>query len=362
MNAVDDAMVDIDGFGAANKGDGNELSTDTGSDILYVSPMSLVFNDVNSYVPNLNFNSGPVTAKKQKASYDVESGPAASSKKRQVLFGVSGGVRPGEVLALMGPSGSGKTSLLSILGGRFAKEIDVEGRVLYNGKPADRNLKRKLGFVSQDDLLFEALTVWETLWFTAKLRLPGEMPDDERARRVESVVQTLGLGRCKGTIIGGPFRRGVSGGERKRVSVGQEMLINPAILCLDEPTSGLDSTTALALVLTLRDLARAGRTILTTIHQPSSRMFRQLDKLLLLSQGRTLFYGGANDAAHWLDKLAAPCPFGVNLADHILDCASGNFGMDHAANEARRVGLLDSFEAFQRSDDFEIVAGYYAPD
>jgi len=187
------------------------------------------------------------------------------------------------------------------------------------------------------------------------------MSDEERAARVQSVIATLGLDRCRDTIIGGAFRRGVSGGERKRVSVGHEMIINPAALFLDEPTSGLDSTTALSLVGTLRDLASAGRTIVTTIHQPSSRMYMQLDKLMLLSNGHTMYYGNAQEAGAWFQWLGSPCPFGVNLADHILDMASGNdVGKSAEDKENKRLKQIEAYRSRQLSDDFDIMAGISA--
>jgi ABC-type multidrug transport system ATPase subunit len=140
----------------------------------------------------------------------------------------------------------------------------------------------------------QSLTVWETLGYAAALRLPRGMSAAQRAERVEAVLLALGLTKCRHTIIGGFFRRGISGGERKRVSIGHELLINPAILMLDEPTSGLDSTTALHLLVTLRQLALGGRAIATTIHQPSSRLYQQLDKLMLLAEGHVMYYGKAD--------------------------------------------------------------------
>ena len=234
----------------------------------------------------------------------------------------------------------------------------MEGSITFNGRKPTSNLKRKIGFVEQDDLMFGSLTVWETLWYAAQLRLPREMSDAEREDRVQTVIETLGLERCRDTIIGGPFRRGVSGGERKRVSVGHEMIINPAALFLDEPTSGLDSTTALSLVGTLRELASAGRTIVTTIHQPSSRMYMQLDKLMLLSNGHAMYYGDAKEAGAWFEWLGSPCPFGVNLADHILDMASGNdVGKTAEDKENKRLKQIEAYRSRQLSDDFDIMTG-----
>ena len=187
-----------------------------------------------------------------------------------------------------------------------------------------KRAKRSLGFVLQDDLLYEALTVWETLYYAAMLRLPRTMSTAEKKERVGEVIAALGLAKCRDTIIGGFFRRGISGGERKRVSVGHELLINPSVLLLDEPTSGLDSTTAMRLVTTLRALAAGGRAVATTIHQPSSRLFQLLDKLLLLSEGHAIYYGRAGLATDWFHRLGFTMPYGVNAADFLLDVASGD--------------------------------------
>ncbi|MEW5318869.1 MAG: hypothetical protein WDW38_010053 [Sanguina aurantia] len=266
-------------------------------------------------------------------------------KERQILFDVSGRVEPGEVLALMGPSGSGKTSLLSILGRRST--VRVAGDITFNGRPADKAIKRRLGFVTQDDLLFPDLTVDETLFYAAMLRLPASYSRERKLARVDDVLSALGLGKCRSTIIGGGMRRGVSGGERKRVAIGHELLTDPSILFLDEPTSGLDSTTALKLMQTLRSLASGGRTMITSIHQPSSRLYQHMDKLMLLSEGHTIFYGSAHLAAAWFAQQRCPSPFGVNISDHMLDLACGECGDDGEGEEsgaAVRERLVAAFE------------------
>lgn len=149
-----------------------------------------------------------------------------------------------------------------------------------------------------------------------------------KRQRVDAVITALGLDKCRGTLVGGPMRRGVSGGERKRVSVGHELLIDPSVLILDEPTSGLDSTTAMHLMSTLRALASGGRTVITTIHQPSSRLYRQLDNLILMSDGHVMYSGRASEAATWFGHLGCTLPYGVNVADFVLDLASGEFEND----------------------------------
>ena len=246
----------------------------------------------------------------------------------------------------MGPSGSGKTSLLSILGGRTPKGATVAGAILFNGAPLTKRAKRQLGFVLQDDLLYESLTVAETLRYAAALRLPRSMTAAQKRDRVDAVISALGLGKCRDTIVGGFFRRGISGGERKRVSVGHELLINPSVLLLDEPTSGLDSTTAMRLVTTLRALAAGGRAVATTIHQPSSRLFQMLDKLLMLSEGHAIYYGASGVAADWFHRLGFTLPYGVNAADFLLDVASGDVGSASRPGEASRLYLIDVAERY----------------
>lgn len=144
-----------------------------------------------------------------------------------------------------------------------------------------------------------------------------------QVKRAEAIIEELGLDRCQDTIIGGPFKRGVSGGERKRVSIGHEMLVDPSLLFLDEPTSGLDSTTALRIIKTLQDLAKSGKTIITTIHQPSSTVYHMFDKMILLSEGHLLYYGSARDAMDYFASVQYSPPFPMNPADFLLDLANG---------------------------------------
>lgn len=141
----------------------------------------------------------------------------------------------------------------------------------------------------------------------------------------EAIMTQLGLTKCKDIIVGGPFLRGISGGERKRVSIGQEMLINPSLLFLDEPTSGLDSTTALRIVSSLRDLAKGGKTVVLTIHQPSSRLFYMFKKVLLLSEGNPLYFGRGEDAMGYFSGIGFSPLVAMNPSDFLLDLSNGMF-------------------------------------
>lgn len=242
-------------------------------------------------------------------------------REQVILNGISGVVQPGEMLAMLGPSGSGKTTLLTALGGRLGGNLN--GTITYNNKPFSNQMKRNTGFVTQDDVLYAHLTVAETLVYTALLRLPNTLTKEQKIGVAEEVINQMGLTRCKNSIIGGSFLRGVSGGERKRVSIGQEMLIDPSLLLLDEPTSGLDSTTAQRIVSILWDLAKGGKTVVMTIHQPSSRLFYMFHKVLLLSEGNSLYYGSGSEVMEYFQSIGYAPSVPMNPADFLLDLANG---------------------------------------
>ncbi|XP_027345550.1 ABC transporter G family member 14-like [Abrus precatorius] len=270
----------------------------------------------------------PITLKFEELVYKVKIeqkgicwSSTRSSKEKTILNGITGMVSPGEILAMLGPSGSGKTTLLTALGGRLRGKLS--GKVTYNNQPFSGAMKRRTGFVAQDDVLYPHLTVTETLLFTALLRLPNSLTREEKVEHVENIMNELGLSRCRGSMIGGPLFRGISGGEKKRVSIGQEMLINPSLLLLDEPTSGLDSTTAQRIMNTIKRLASGGRTVVTTIHQPSSRLYHMFDKVVLLSEGCPIYYGPASTAMDYFSSVGFSTPMIVNPADLLLDLANG---------------------------------------
>ncbi|KAH1153658.1 hypothetical protein GLYMA_18G074800v4 [Glycine max] len=240
---------------------------------------------------------------------------------KKILKGITGSIGPGEILALMGPSGSGKTTLLRVIGGRIVD--NVKGKVTYNDVRFTTAVKRRIGFVTQEDVLYPQLTVEETLVFSALLRLPTNMSKQQKYAKVNTTIKELGLERCRHTKIVGGYLKGISGGERKRTCIGYEILVDPSLLLLDEPTSGLDSTAANKLLLTLQGLAKAGRTIITTIHQPSSRIFHMFDKLLLISEGYPVYYGKAKDTMEYFSSLRFTPQIPMNPAEFLLDLATG---------------------------------------
>ncbi|TKY53200.1 ABC transporter G family member 22 [Spatholobus suberectus] len=265
----------------------------------------------------------PIYLKFTDVAYKIVIKGMTTSVEKDILNGITGSVNPGEVLALMGPSGSGKTTLLNLLGGRLSQPISG-GSITYNDQPYSKFLKSRIGFVTQDDVLFPHLTVKETLTYAARLRLPKTFTKEQKEKRALDVIYELGLERCQDTMIGGSFVRGVSGGERKRVCIGNEIIINPSLLFLDEPTSGLDSTTALRIVQMLQDIAEAGKTVVTTIHQPSSRLFHKFDKLILLGKGSLLYFGKASEAMNYFQSVGCSPLISMNPAEFLLDLANGN--------------------------------------
>ncbi|XP_026390810.1 ABC transporter G family member 9-like [Papaver somniferum] len=293
----------------------------------------------------------PVTLKFQDVSYEIKlknGAPGKGKVEKTILKGITGSVQPGEMLALLGPSGSGKTTLLSALGGRLGGRLT--GNITYNGKPVTNSMNRNTGFVTQDDKFHVHLTVTETLVFTALLRLPKTLSKDEKIKHAEEVINQLGLTKCKNTIMGGPFLRGVSGGERKRVSIGQEILINPSLLFLDEPTSGLDSTSAQQVVTLLWELAKGGRTVLMSIHQPSSRLYYMFSKILVLSEGNPLYFGKGEETMDYFSGIGYSPSVTMNPADFLLDLANG-VHMDEMAMDKRKEVKQQLVSAYKHLED-----------
>ncbi|KAL2538826.1 ABC transporter G family member 25 [Forsythia ovata] len=280
------------------------------------------------------------------SSSDVEN-PTETIQERKILDGITGMVAPGQILAVLGPSGSGKSTLLNALAGRLHHGHGLTGNILANDRKLTKPILRKTGFVAQDDVLFPHLTVRETLVFCSLLRLPNSMSKQEKISIAESVVRELGLRKCENTIIGNSFIRGISGGERKRVSIGHEMLVNPSLLILDEPTSGLDSTAAFRLVETLAALAaEKGKTVVTSVHQPSSRVYQMFDLVLVLSEGRCIYFGEGNEAMKYFESSGFSPSFAMNPADFLLDLASGVCPLDGTSEKEQpsvRKTLVSSY-------------------
>ncbi|XP_078488412.1 broad substrate specificity ATP-binding cassette transporter ABCG2 isoform X4 [Ciona intestinalis] len=249
-------------------------------------------------------------------------GKCKKSKEKRVLSDVSGIMKPG-LNAIMGPTGSGKSSLLDILAGR-KDPSGLSGNILINNRPLPSNFKRISGYVVQQDIVIGTLTVRENLWFSANLRLPRSVSQKDKKKRIEEILYDLGLTMCADTKIGNEMIRGVSGGEKKRASIGMELITAPTVLFLDEPTTGLDASTANAVMFLLKRLGNKGRTIILSIHQPRYSIFRQFDTLTLLSLGRLIYHGPNDKVLPHFDALGYHCEEHNNPADFFLDVINGD--------------------------------------
>ena len=224
----------------------------------------------------------------------------------------------------MGASGAGKTSLFNVLSGRTRTKgrIAVEADICLGGAKIDPNKSTKIrtmfAFVAQEDALHDASTPRQALKFSARLRLPRSTTEKEINNLVDLYLDELGLVSCSDTVIGGGLKKGISGGEKKRVSIGIELISQPDIIFLDEPTSGLDSFAAKQVMKLLHKVAQAGNIVLFTIHQPSSEIFATFDRLILLSQGRLMYQGLIRYMNQDFQNNGYPVPPNYNPADWML--------------------------------------------
>ncbi|KAK6804793.1 hypothetical protein RDI58_002577 [Solanum bulbocastanum] len=236
-----------------------------------------------------------------------------------LLNDISGQALRGEIMAIMGPSGAGKSTFLDAIAGRIARG-SLEGTVRIDGKPVTTSYMKMISsYVMQDDQLFPMLTVLETFMFAAEVRLPPSISRAEKKKRVHELLEQLGLTSATHTYIGDEGRRGVSGGERRRVSIGIDIIHKPSLLFLDEPTSGLDSTSAYSVVEKVKDIAKSGSIVLMTIHQPSFRIQMLLDRITVLARGRLVYLGSPTGVAAFLAGFARPVPDGENSLEYLLD-------------------------------------------
>ncbi|XP_062026054.1 ABC transporter G family member 1-like [Rosa rugosa] len=250
------------------------------------------------------------------------------SGQKMILQGLTGFAQPGEVLAIMGPSGCGKSTLLDALAGRLSSSAQQRGKILINGRKENLAYGTS-AYVTQDDTLMTTLTVREVVNYSAQLQLPNSMSKTEKKERAETTIREMGLQDSMDTRIGGWRRKGLSGGQKRRVSICIEILTRPKLLFLDEPTSGLDSAASYHVMNRIIKLAhRDGRTVISSIHQPSSEVFELFQNLCLLSSGRTVYFGPASAAEQFFALNGFPCPALRNPSDHCLRTINKDFDSD----------------------------------
>ncbi|KAJ0709581.1 putative ABC-type ferric hydroxamate transporter [Helianthus annuus] len=244
--------------------------------ILPFTPLSMSFDNMNYFVDM------PREMREQ----------GVTENRLQLLCEVSGAFRPGVLTSLMGVSGAGKTTLLDVLAGRKTSGY-IEGDIRISGYPKKQETFARIsGYCEQNDIHSPNITVYESLIYSAFLRLPKEVSDEEKMIFVREVMELVELDNLKDTVVGLPGISGLSTEQRKRLTIAVELVANPSIIFMDEPTSGLDARAAAIVMRTVRNTVDTGRTVVCTIHQPSIDIFESFDELLLLKRGGQMIYAG----------------------------------------------------------------------
>lgn len=267
-----------------------------------------------------------------------------SKKSTSVILNEVSGTITGGFWAIMGSSGSGKTTLLSTLSLRLDKiYMSIEGEMRLNGKEYSTSLLKQISaYVMQDDVVMAELTVQETLNYASYLRLPSTFTKEDRQTRIDEVIKMMGIGHCRDTIVGDTRRKGISGGERKRLCIAIELLSRPKLLFLDEPTSGLDSSTSLSICRALKHLSLSGEcTVICTIHQPQQKIFELFDNLILMKLGSIVYQGAAHKSLDYFQAIGKPVPQGENPADHILNVITPAASEHHKNDENKFIVPID---------------------
>ncbi|KAF9973403.1 hypothetical protein BGZ73_003343 [Actinomortierella ambigua] len=267
-------------------------------------------------------------------------------KEKQLLKDVDVVFPAGQLTAILGGSGAGKTSLLNVLLGRADKNLRRQGDIYFNDtkNPSLRQITGVCAYVRQDDnFLLSHLTVRETLQYAAQLNMDSKLSKAVKFAKVEEIIDILGLRECADVLVGNAAVKGISGGQRRRVSIGVQLVTEPACLFLDEPTSGLDALTAKAVVLTLKNIAASGRTVVCTIHQPRADIWHVFDNVVLLvTGGRPAYSGRADKVVEYFEEAGHVVPELTNTPD----TASINLRSEALETSTRKTvkSLVDRFQ------------------
>uniref|UniRef100_H3G6W9 ABC transporter domain-containing protein n=1 Tax=Phytophthora ramorum TaxID=164328 RepID=H3G6W9_PHYRM len=275
--------------------------------------------------------------------------PHNPKQSLELLKGISGFALPGSITALMGSSGAGKTTLMDVIAGRKTGG-KITGKILLNGYEAsDLAIRRSTGYCEQMDVHSEAATFREALTFSSFLRQDSSVPATTKYDSVNECIELLGLEDIADQII-----RGSSMEQMKRLTIGVELAAQPSVIFLDEPTSGLDARSAKLIMTGVRKVADSGRTIICTIHQPSSDVFALFDSLLLLKRGgETVFFGdlGVNcrNLIDYFEGIAgvSSLPTGYNPATWMLECIG--------AGVSTGAATADFVEVFKESSTKQLL-------
>jgi len=265
-------------------------------------------------------------------SYEVK---LKDGSMKKILDNCSGYVKPGQLLAIMGPSGSGKTTLLEAINNILASGKRT-GDILVNDKPLTTVHKHAIKYIASSDQLFGFMTVRENVMYA--LRFAGIQKKDREAA-LKKVLNDVGLSSCENTIVGTDLIKGISHGQKRRLTIALALVFDPPIILADEPTSGLDSAAAVGIMKVLKNIAAQGNTVITTIHQPPTQVYNTFDRLMLLTQGRTAYFGTIDKAISYFGNIGYQCPRKSNPSDYFLEAINSDF------TDAKEVSqICDEFE------------------
>ncbi|KAI6878006.1 hypothetical protein KC360_g8892 [Hortaea werneckii] len=257
-------------------------------------------------------------------TFDFEHLTVSTPTGQKILQGITGRIPHGSCWGIMGPSGAGKSTLVNVLMG---KTKTSSGQIKINGQEAKaptREYRRAIGYVPQDDLLVPELTVRENILHSARCRLPAQWRDEAIQTHVDALIGCLQLSHVQDSQVGEVNRPGISGGQRKRTSIGIELAAAPMAIFLDEPTSGLDAASAARMMRMLKGISRLGVTIIAVVHQPREQIFYAFDQVLLLAQGRMVYSGPTGEMEDYFEGMGVQFPLRANPADTLMDIITGN--------------------------------------
>ena len=263
--------------------------------------------------------------------------------QRPVLADISGEIRAGTLVGVMGGSGAGKSTFVNVLMG---KQSHTGGRVTINGSTGKmKHYKKIIGYVPQDDIVLPELTVRENILHSARIRLPQNWSDRQIREHVDAVVDCLELSHVANSLVGSVAKPIISGGQRKRVSIGMELAAAPMALFLDEPTSGLDATAAGSIMRTLKALSKLGISVIVIIHQPRSEIFEMIDDLILLGNGQMIYQGPESRVKKYFEAQGFNIPPYANQGDITTDIITGNGRSYKPTGDVSKEALIANWNA-----------------
>ncbi|KAK1932327.1 ABC transporter G family member 11 [Phytophthora citrophthora] len=278
-------------------------------------------------IDSVSLTKNPCTLSWKSLSYtvDVKKTAHCPDGKKMILKNVSGRCAPGELTAVMGPSGCGKTTLLDILADRISSGT-IQGDIHLNGDTRNvKTFRAVTSYVAQEDSLLGSFTVLETLEMAARLSLPSFIKNQAIVERVQTVIDEMGLRVCEHTLVGDIFRKGISGGQKRRLSIAIELLSDPSILLLDEPTSGLDSASTHNVMQFVSRLCQEKKTVICTIHQPSSLVYEMFSNVVILTAGETVYFGPRTEILDHFSASGYSCPMYMNPAEYFISLVNSDF-------------------------------------